>query len=282
MNDNTVFMLAIERILRPLVRSLIANGVILPMLHRILKKVYVSAAQDYQLQNKSMTDSRISLLTGVHRKDLKALRESVVTKDYKTNTPVGARVLAEWTANGHYLNKDGTTAALAKLGPGSFAELVEAINTDIRPRTLLDDWLSKGIVSLDEADHVCLNRDSIILSHDSNELIDFFGTNLGDHIAAAAHNIEHPNHRVLERATYYGGLTTKSVETIRAYAQRKAMETLVDINKVAHSLAQEDQGKQSANQRFKFGSYFYHSGLEPNGAVGDKVLKTDAEDQPHA
>ena len=148
----------------------------------MLKKVYVGAAQYYQLKNKSMTDSCISLLTGVHRKGLKALRESVVTKDYKTNTPVGARVLAEWTANGQFLNKDGTTAALAKLGPKFFAELVEAINMDIRPRKLLDDWLSKGIVSLDEVNHFCLNQDLLILSHNSNELIDFFGANLSDHM----------------------------------------------------------------------------------------------------
>lgn len=282
MTDSPAFLLAIERILRPLVRSLIAHGIILPMLHRLLKKVYVSEAQDCQLNNKSMTDSRISLLTGVHRKDLKALRASHEAEDYKTTTPVGSRVLAEWTANVNYLDTDGNAAALAKLGPGSFAELVEVINTDIRSRTLLDDWLSKGIVCLDEEDRVCLNRDSLMLSHEDHEMIDFFGTNVSDHITTAAHNLEHPQHRVLERATYYDGLTTKSVETIRAYAQSKAMEAMVDVNKLAYTLAQDDQGKHSANQRFKFGSYFYHSGLESSGSIGDKVTEVDTKEQPHA
>jgi|TARA_B110000090_G_scaffold199823_1_gene240142 hypothetical protein len=282
MNNNQAFIIAIERILRPLVRSLIAQGIILPMLHRMLKRIYVNAAQDYQLQNKSMTDSRISLLTGVHRKDLKFLRESSVTKDHKSNTPVGARVLAEWTGNRAYLDKDGSTAALAKLGPGSFTDLVETVNTDIRPRTLLDDWLSKEVVYLDESDRVCLNRDSLMLSHKKSELIDFFGTNLSDHIATATHNLEHPNQRVLERATYYSDLRPESVETIRVYAQSKAMETLVEINKIAHALAQEDQGKYGANQRFKFGTYFYHSGLDPNEADGSKATKTDTEEQPNA
>src|SRR3974390_1739599 len=66
---------AIVRLLRPLVRVLIAHGVTFPMLAQLLKDIYVDVAEGaFPLSGKAQTDSRLSLLTGVHRKDVRALR----------------------------------------------------------------------------------------------------------------------------------------------------------------------------------------------------------------
>ena len=55
---------------------MIARGVTLPAVYRILKEVFVEVAeQDFALGADRQTDSRISMLTGIHRKDVKALRD---------------------------------------------------------------------------------------------------------------------------------------------------------------------------------------------------------------
>ena len=63
---------ALKRLLRPLVRLLIAKGVTLPAMIELLKDVYVGVAvHDLESGSKGPTDSRVSVMTGVHRKDVK-------------------------------------------------------------------------------------------------------------------------------------------------------------------------------------------------------------------
>jgi hypothetical protein len=60
-----------------LVRLLIAKGVGLPGMIELLKDVYVSVAiHDVDSGAKAPTDSRVSVMTGVHRKDVKRLRSA--------------------------------------------------------------------------------------------------------------------------------------------------------------------------------------------------------------
>ena len=63
-------------LLRPLVRYLIGQGWTYPALCELLKAVFVAEAQGHHSEgtHRPTTDSRISLLTGIHRKDVKRLR----------------------------------------------------------------------------------------------------------------------------------------------------------------------------------------------------------------
>ena len=65
----------VARLLRPLVRLLIKSGVTFPALCDLLRELYVNVAEyDFALPDKSQTDSRVSLLTGIHRKEVRRLR----------------------------------------------------------------------------------------------------------------------------------------------------------------------------------------------------------------
>ena len=73
-NPHASLLQALQKLLRPLIRLLLAQGVTFPMLASQLKAVYVQVAkEEFKLTDKRQTDSRISLLTGVHRKDVKRL-----------------------------------------------------------------------------------------------------------------------------------------------------------------------------------------------------------------
>ena len=65
---------ALIRLLRPLVKLLLYHGITYPFLADLLKSVYVEVAdREFPVEGKKQTDSRVSLLTGVHRKDVKGL-----------------------------------------------------------------------------------------------------------------------------------------------------------------------------------------------------------------
>src|SRR5258706_10102062 len=69
---------ALRHLLRPLVRLLVARGVTYPMLAELLKETYIDVAdRDFRLDAKPATDSRLSLLSGGHRKDVRRLRGHV-------------------------------------------------------------------------------------------------------------------------------------------------------------------------------------------------------------
>jgi len=66
---------ALRQLLRPLVRFLLDQQISFPVLSRLLKEVYVDVArEELPLEGRAQTDARLSLLTGVHRKDVRRLR----------------------------------------------------------------------------------------------------------------------------------------------------------------------------------------------------------------
>src|ERR1700733_1292675 len=70
---------AARRLMRPLVRLMMQSGLTFPVLADTLRRLFVEiAVADLLIDAKARTDSRISLLTGVHRKEIRRLREMPV------------------------------------------------------------------------------------------------------------------------------------------------------------------------------------------------------------
>ena len=113
------YISALKLLLRPLLRGMISHGVTLPSLTALLKQVYVEAAEDFRIANKKLTDSRVSLLTGVHRKDVRHIRDE--ERDalvLSSQASIGVGVVALWTGDSRYLADDGTPAPLERTGRG--------------------------------------------------------------------------------------------------------------------------------------------------------------------
>src|SRR6478735_10410648 len=65
----------LARLLRPLVRLCIRSGMTFPALAQLLRELFVNVAEhEFALRGKDQTDSRVSLLTGIHRKEVGRLR----------------------------------------------------------------------------------------------------------------------------------------------------------------------------------------------------------------
>lgn len=255
--------LAIHRLLRPLIRVLIANGITFPALSRLLKEVYVEVAQEnFPAPGKPLTDSRISLLTGVHRKDIKALRERRRGGD--APSPVlsrNAHLVSLWAGAPEYLDARGRPRPLPRQharnsGP-SFESLVESVSTDIRPRAVLDEWVRQGLARVDDDDLVHLDMAAFVPSEDFADLAYYFGRNLHDHIAASSHNLLGAEPSMLERAVYYEALRPGSVEELGDLSRELGSDALVKVNQRAFELAEQDKGASDATKRMTFGVYFY-------------------------
>lgn len=268
---------ALRHLLRPLVRFLIARGVTYPTLAEILKSVYVEiAARDFRLDAKRQTDSRLTLLTGVHRKDVKRLvAESSGDREVvPESVSLGAKLVAGWTSNPDYLNRDGSPRCLPRLaskgGDVSFEGLVESISKDIRSRAVLDEWLRLGVVESNEHGEICLKTDAFIPEDGVEEKTFYLGHNLHDHMAAATHNVLGIKPAFLERSVHYDALSEASVEELAALSEKVGMQAAKAVNKQAMALERRDKSTKAPRQRLTFGIYFYS---EPVGPAAGKKSK---------
>jgi hypothetical protein len=259
----SALMVAAERLLRPLVRVFIAQGVTLPFIIQLLKKLYVGVAEkEFALDGKPQTDSRITLLTGVHRKDVHALRghERDVGKSPKVVSR-NAHLIAIWIGSPSYLDARGRPVALPKTSPRkgavSFESLVSSVSKDIRPRAVLDEWERLNIVRVDENQLVHLNASAFVPANEFADLAFFFGRNLHDHLATSAHNLLGERPPMLEQAVYHEKLSPASVERLSALSRKLGSEALVKINRKAFEYSERDKGHVGAHQRITFGVYFH-------------------------
>ncbi len=254
---------ALRRALAPLVRLLIARAIPFPAAAEILKDLYVDVAnRDFPVDGKPQTDSRIHLLTGVHRKDVRRLR---ATSPADLATPkrvsLATQIISRWTTESVYRDDAGVPRLLPRASAEpevvSFESLVRSLNTDIRPRVVLDELVRLGVVELAADDHVCLRADAFVPESGSDELAFFFGRNLHDHAAAAVHNLLGGEPRFLERSVAYNHLPEEAVEELATLARQLGMAALQQVNARAMTLQKERSGTPGADRRINFGLYFF-------------------------
>ena len=255
---------ALRQLLRPLVRLLVARGVTYTMLSDMLKAVYVDVAErDFGLDDKRPTDSRVSLLSGVHRKDVRRLRDTAPAKEDAApeSVALGAQLVSAWTTRREFLDSRGKPRPLPRLasqgGARSFESLVAGVNKDIRPRSILDEWLRLGVVSLDAKDRVTLRTAAFVPRSGFDEKAFYLGHNVHDHVAAAAHNLLGEGEPFLERSVHYDALGEKSVTELAALAGSAGMDALNKVNRKAIACEARDRNEPRPRRRMTFGVYFF-------------------------
>lgn len=267
-NPPLVLVRALRRILQPLVRLMLASGITYPFLAELLKGVFVEVAQkDFRLDDKPSSDSRITLLTGVHRKDVRRLREAAVDGAPALPEPMsfGAQLVATWLAQAAFVDSNGQARPLPRLphaGEASFEDLVSSQSKDIRARVVLDEWLRLGVVRLDEADRVVLNTEAFVPQAGLDEKLYFFAHNLHDHVAAAAANLSGSAPPWLERCVFYDALSAQSVDALHAQARRMGSDLLKGLSSSAQAMEEQNAQKPEPQQRFTCGVYFYSEPAE--------------------
>ncbi|MFJ4352094.1 DUF6502 family protein [Pseudomonas sp. NPDC089428] len=264
---------ALRRVMRPLVRLMLRKGVTYTMFTDVLKEVFVDVAhREFRLDGKVPTDSRISLLTGVHRKDVRRLRSENDTSlaELPENITLGAQLVNVWTSSPPFCSEAGQALALPRLasvgGDCSFDALVAKISTDIRGRVVLDEWLRLGIVRLDDQDCVHLEAQAFVPQKGFEEKAAYFGHNLHDHACAAVHNLSGEGLPFFERSVHYDALSSASVDTLREAVAKDGMQTLLAFSRLAAELENTDVPGHEQRQRITVGLYFYTEATDPDSS----------------
>jgi hypothetical protein len=257
---------AVRRLLRPLVRLMMGGGITFPIVADLLRGLFVEvAATELLADTRARTDSRISLLTGVHRKEIRRLREMPRDSDAVPEVvTVSSQIIARWLGTRAYLDGEGRPRPLPRLAKPdsieSFEGLIASVTTDVRPRAVLDDWLSNGIISLDADDVVHLETAAFIPRSGGEEQLFYFARNLHDHVAAAAANISATGQPMfLDRSLHYDRLTPEAASRLAVFAREAGIRALLEANRHALELVEGEVVPEGSApiRRVNFGVYLY-------------------------
>ncbi|MEA3406247.1 MAG: DUF6502 family protein [Pseudomonadota bacterium] len=268
MNENidtqqTALFKTIKRILRPMVSLMLRQGITYTAFIDLVKATYVEVAdKECVIEGKRQTDSRISVLTGVHRKEVKRIREleEVPLEPKERKASLSAQLVSTWLGNPDYIDENGKPLALKRVSEGkevSFDSMVHLVTKDVHPRSILDEWLNQGMVKLDMEGLVMLQESGYVPDEDFEEKLYFAGKNIGDHLSVVNHNLTGEAMPMLDRAVYYQGLSQDSVKTLEVFSRRASLELLTEVNQMAGRLQAQDKACEQACHSMHFGAYFY-------------------------
>lgn len=252
----------LTRLLRPIVRLLIRAGMTFPALADLLRELYVNVAEhDFALADKEQTDSRISLLTGIHRKEVRRLRGAgAPVRSVPSSVSRTSQIVARWLASPRFSDRKAGPKPLRRAGSAgrgpTFEDLVESVTRDVRPRAVLDEWLDRKLVVIDADGNVVLTQAAIAPGAGDERQLHYFGRNLHDHIAAASANVQAAVPPFMERAVHYEGLTEAQAKKLEALSRDLAMDALRKANEAAQT---ETESGETGDWRWNFGAYVFRA-----------------------
>lgn len=239
--------------MHPLTQWLIRSGVGYNDFTAALKPLfYLQALDELDRIDQKSTVSAISLLSGLHRKDVSALKNTDIAHSgiQPEALSVSSRVIGAWLADAW-----PQCLSMNKNHPQSFDALVKTVSLDVHSKSVLNELIRLGLV-LVENDCVILQKNGYYPSQQQQEIRQLLSQNVYSHLMAGMHNLFNENQTSqLEEAIRAEELTSESVQIL----QQKAVDLWEQYSQELLELASKrctlDKGKSEANQTFCLGIY---------------------------
>jgi hypothetical protein len=268
------------RLMQPLARLLVADGVTYPQFVRALKTVFLQAArEELRATHAAVTDSALSLLSGVHRKDVRVMRASDAAPPSRSRgSSLAAAVAARWARGAEYRDADGAPRALPlrSRSPGetSFESLVQSVSKDFHARSVLDELVRLGAARI-ERDCVHLHAAGLEPGGEYAAAAGEAAASVHDHLAAAAANLRAVGAGAAppfaQPSFVADGLSDVSCESLQRLANELSVDLLGRVGEAARARASQDAALAPAlrTRRLRIGTYCFAAPAGTAAAHGD-------------
>ena len=270
---------AVTKVLSPLVRLLLRHGVSHAEFANWAKQAYISeVSEHFGIEGKSPTVSRMAIMTGINRKEVKRIRElpsEVDTGVSKYNRAV--RVVTGWLQDQEFQNSRGKPDVLQYGDPSdSFNQLVKRYGGDVPARAMLDELERVGTVA-NLGGKVSLLHAGYVPHQSESALLDIFAVSATDLLTTLEHNLHKTDQRRLQMSVAYDDVTTEGRDHFRKLSAEQGMLLLKQLDK---SLAGFDRGTSPSvtgegSHRVGLGVYW----IEDINSSDEPVAAPDKEDK---
>jgi hypothetical protein len=260
---------ALALMLKPLVRLMIAQGITHAEFSETTKEVYVETALRHFEDAGRVNKSRVAILTGLTRKEVKnvidrTLEETQTEKTYSRPE----RVLTGWFSDPKYTGPYGIPLELpyesVQSDSPSFVQLVKEYSGDMAPRQMLNELLVSGSVVEVEGRYKAVRR-IYKFSALSPEFIKRLGEVGYRVFSTAAKNID----KQMEGSGYFDrmvfadeGCTQEVIEEFDKYIKVRGQELLEEIDVWFSSRSEENSDNAERKDTGLYMVHYVESGDE--------------------
>lgn len=224
--------------LRPIVRMLLKHGVMHKEIVQLTKEVYVEVARkDYGLRGRPTNVSRTALLTGLDRKEVGRIKETLETSNPGVEEvhrqDRTSRVLRAWHSDPDFLNDAGEPLQLDIEGSApSFEELVRRYSGDVPAITILKELKRVKAISEARNGKLTVLRRNYRLSTASPEALNRAGSVLADIGATVTHNLYHDKNELgrFERRAFNSRIPKSAVPAYREFVHAESQAFLERVD----------------------------------------------------
>jgi hypothetical protein len=268
---------AVHRLLRPVVRVLLRNGVSWDEFAELGKKTFVEVARDdYGIQGRPTNTSRVALLTGLSRREVMRVKELLARGDtVEEGKPTNriSQILTAWHVDADFLTADGKPADLPLRGDGaSIATLLSRYAGDMPHGAVIKELAQLGLIRDVPGGYRVMSRDYIRSAADP-DLMRQAGVALHDHAATIAHNVDAKRTEParFERMATNTALPRRHVRAFREFVANEGQAFLerIDAWLAARSLAARDndsgRSRRERPVRTGVGVYLIHDDERQQG-----------------
>ena len=250
-NPKSVIYQACRAVLRPLASMLLRVGMTWKEFSDLSKSVFVEVATaEFGIRGRPTNVSRVSILTGIGRKEVRRQRDllGTGTPPVREKTTDATRVVSGWHQDPDFLDSNDEPLALDESGAHpSFATLCTRYSGDIAPATMLKELLKTGTVARDAVGRLIAKRRYYQpAQHDDENLL--WATGLVRDLVQTMNNNVFRSDETLPR---FGGkaenvdIPPSAIAAFRDYMEERGQAFLEDIdNWLTEHTAQANEGTE--------------------------------------
>jgi hypothetical protein len=255
--------LALRMMLKPLVKLLINQGVTHADFADAAKEVYVEMAIRYFMEGERINQSRVAVLTGLTRKEVKnVIARAATSESHGKAFSRPSRVLLGWHSDPVYTGPYGVPLELpydsVEENSPSFKTLVRTYGSDMAAKQMLDVLLGTGAVVELENGSFRVVRRQFEPERLSPQLLERFGDVAHNFFSTAAKNIEKKSQGggIFERVVHANRpLSPEATTKFDAFIKERGQRFLEEVDNWIVML--EDDGTESESQLTGLGMYHF-------------------------
>lgn len=239
------------KIMGPLVSWLLKSGVGYSKFSQALKYVfYYEAKKELEYLKQKKTDSSISLLSGINRREVCLFNQKhpEQLKTTYSSPSIPARIVTLW------IQKKWHKQIAFNGEEVSFETLAKEISQDKHPRAMLQELIRLGLVT-ESNNTVFLHTESFTPSNSLSYSQKLLSQSVFDHLSCGISNIFISQNMYLEQNLQANELTEESIQELKDYSNQLWQEYSQKMINKALQCTQRDEGNVNACHRFSLGIY---------------------------
>ena len=236
---------AVYKLMRPLIRVLLRNGVPFGAFTDIAKRAYIDVAmKEFAMPQKKQTNSRVATITGIPRKEIQRVLALPLNEGLDPHMVMrynrAARVVYGWVHDKTYAGDCGQSLLLPFEGEApSFSSLVKSYSGDVPPRAILDELVRVGIAERADNGKIKLLQRAYIPSKGEAEKLAILGRDVAGLISTMDKNIHGVSaNPYFQRKVFYDNVSEQAAEQFHDYLLSKGQPLLEEFDRW---LAQHDR-----------------------------------------